>query len=619
MSRSGLVRHLLTLAVVGGVIVGLSAETARAQPAPYTVAITGVDDGTLRPLLEATSSLVQLQDGPAPSLIGLRHRADGDRERLEAALHSEGYYDAHLNITVSPHGTAASASPSPSPSPTAVVTLAVTTGPLYHLRHVAIIGTALPPGLPNAEALGLAPGTTARGPLVVQAEQKLRDRLGDQGFAFAKVIDRRAEIDRDAQVLDVTFTVAPGPVVRLGAVHVVGLERVDEQVVRERAAWVTGELYRPELIERTRTALTKLGVFSTLSSHLADRPDSDGTTAVTITVTERKRHTIGMGVTFTNAEGLGADASWSHRNLFGGGEQLRLGAELNRLNIRTLTPAGLDQADEKLTADLRKPGFLAADQDLTLSTAAINEHPDAYQRQALTAGAHLEWRLPYHLTLGYGLSGEQSDIRDTAGFTMDTLVGAPLSLAYDTTDALLDPTTGYRVALEATPWLRMGDTGDSFVINRLTQSLYQDLSGEGDWVAAGRLSLGTILTSNPTNLPADKRFYAGGGGSVRGYAYQAIGPLDSAGHPLGGQSLAEASAEMRIKITETLGVVPFIDGGDVYSALLPQPSQAFRFGTGLGVRYYSAVGPLRLDVGAPLRPSRTDQPIQVYLSMGQAF
>ncbi len=614
MSRAfGPLPLFLALALAGGTI-ALAWSPAAAQPAAYAVTITGVDDDGLRSLLATGSSLVQLQDKPPPGLSGLRRRADGDRERLEAVLHSEGYYDGHLDITLGGPGAAAGS------TPPAAVTVAVTTGPPYRFGHVSVVTVpgdllpALDPGTP-----GLLPGAVARAPLVVAAEARILHQLAESSFALAKVTGRRAEVDRQAKTMDVTFTVAPGPAVRLGTVRVSGLTQVDERLVRERAAWIAGELYRPELIERTRVSLTRLGVFASVSLRLADHADADGTHAVIVTVTERKRHTIGLGVTFTNAEGLGGQASWTHRNLFGGGEQLRLGAELARLNIRTLTAAGLDEADEKVTADLRKPGFLAPTQDLTLSTAVINEHPDAYQRQALTAGIRLERHLTDHLSVGYGLSGEQSEINDVDGFTNATLAGTPLSLAYDTTDVVLNPTIGYRLALESTPWLRLGDTGHSFVINRITQSAYQDLTGDGGLVAAGRLSIGSILNGSAADLPADKRFYAGGGGSVRGYAYQKVGPLDAAGHPLGGQSLAEASAEMRIKVTDTLGFVPFLDGGNVYSSLLPQPGQTLRFGTGLGIRYYTGFGPLRLDLGTPLQPTRTDQPIQVYLSMGQAF
>jgi len=583
--------------------------TARAQPASYGVTVTGVEDDGLRRLLETTSSLEQLKGEAPPSAAGLRRRADSDRERLDAVLHAEGYYDSRIDIAIG--GDAPPA-----------VTVAVTPGPAYRFRRVDIVpaaGAALPAVALDAAALGLAPGTTARASLVVAGEERIKDLLGHAGFAFAKVPSRRAEIDRTAKTLDVTFTVAPGPLVRLGRVTVSGLEQIGEALVRGRVAWSPGELYTPELIDKTRTALTKLGVFASVRLQVAESADADGSHGVAVQVVERKRRYIGLGATFTNSEGVGGQAYSGHRNLFGGGEQLRVGAELSRLNPHTVNPDGFDQADEKLTAELRKPDFLAHDQDLVLGAAGINEHPQAYQRQAVTTQARLERRLAPHLTVGYGLAGEQSNIRDTARFTTATLAGTPLSATWDSTDAVLEPTRGVRVALESTPWLRVGDSGHSFLVNRITPSAYHDLSGDGRLVAAGRLSLGSILNGATSDLPADKRFFAGGGGSIRGYGYQKVGPVNGAGDPLGGQSLAEAGAELRVKITEDLGLVPFIDGGNVYATALPQPGQTLRFGTGLGVRYYTGFGPLRLDVGVPLQARRNDDPYQVYLSLGQAF
>ncbi len=596
----------VAIALTAG-LAGLRPTLAAAQPTPYAVTFTGVTDAALLRLLEATSQLRQLRDEPPPSPAGLRRRADADRERLEAALHAESWYDAAVAITVGGE------------APDPVVTIAITPGTAYRIRRVLVV--TAPGGTPLAEApaaaLGLEEGSVAQASRVVAGEQRLTDSLGNQGYAFARITDRRVAIDRNAKAMDVTLTVTPGPLVRLGAIKVNGLTDLDDGVVRARVAWTAGQPYRPDLITKTRTDLNKLGVFASLRLDVAHQPEADGTHTVVITVTERKSRYVGLGATFTNAEGLGAQADWGHRNLFGGGEQLRLEADLGRLNIRTLNQAGLNQADEKLTAELRSPGAFAANQDMILSAAAINEHPEAYQRQAESTAFRLERRLEPHLTVTYGLAGERSDIRDTNGFTSDTLAGTPLSLAYDTTNAPLDPDSGFRLALEATPWLRINDTGQSFLVGRITQSVYQDLTGDGWIVAAGRVSLGSVL--NGAILPADKRFYAGGGGSVRGYAYQAAGPLNTLGHPEGGQSLAEMGAELRIKVTDTIGVVPFLDGGNVYASVLPRPDQSLRLGTGLGVRYYTGFGPLRLDLGVPLAARRTDAPVQVYLSLGQAF
>ncbi len=581
--------------------------------------MSGPEINRLRGLLDTTSTLIKLKDETAPSEAGLRRRADGDSERLLAALRSEGYYDGSLDIKIT----------SDDIQPT--VTIKVNPGPVYGFGRVEVVaapGTTLPIATPPVASsnlvmgmahLGLSPGLPARGPLVVAAEQRAIDAFARAGFAFAKSTARLVEIDRATKTMNVTLTIDAGPVVRLGGVLVSGQEQVDPALVKGRVAWIAGELYSPELIERTRIGLIGLGVFSTVRLTIGESAEPDGSHTVNISVTERKRRLIGLGATFSSSEGLGGQAYWGHRNLFGGGESLRIGAELSRLSPRTLSASGLELADEKLNGELRTPDFGRVNQDLVITGAGINEHPRAYHRQALITQARIETRLSRHLTLGWGIAGDHSNLRDTARFSTATLAGTPLSLAYDCSDSLIDPTTGYRLALESTPWLRFGVSGRSFVVNRITQSSYYDLGTDGHLVAAGRISFGSIFGDDTTGLPADKRFFAGGGGSIRGYAYQAVGPVNAASDPLGGGSLVETSVELRIRITEDLGVVPFIDGGNVYTSSLPKLAEGLRLGSGLGMRYYTGFGPLRLDFGLPVRGRRNDHPFQVYLSLGQAF
>lgn len=594
-----------------GVFAALAPAVAAAQPAPYAVTVTGVEDGELRGLLEETSSLVRLQDQPPPSPIGLRRRADDDRERLDTALRSEGYYDARIEVSLDR---------GPDEKTRVLVAVAPEEPYRFHAVTIAAVGgAALPPDLPGGAALCLAPGAVARAPLVVAAEGKLKEALAARGYPFASVAGRRAVIDRDNRTMDVAFTLDPGPPVRLGAARFAGLDGVDPALVMGRVGWRPGQPYRPELIERTRAALSALGVFNSVTLEVDKTPAADGSHGVAITVVERKRRFVGFGASYSNAEGLGGQTYWGHRNLFGGGETLRFGLDLKRLNSNTLTRIGLDNADETLTAELRKPDFLRVDQTLVVAAAAINEHPESYQRQAVTEQVRLERKLDHHLTVGAGLAGEQSDIIDITGESYASLAGLPLSVSYDTTDALLDPTLGNRVTLETTPWLRADRSNRNFVVNRLTSSSYHDLVGDGGLVAAGRLSWGTILAGNTLTLPTDKRFFGGGGGSIRGYGYHLVGPVNDQNVALGGRSLVELGAELRIKITETLGVVPFVDAGNVYNTMLPALSHALLVGTGLGVRYYTAFGPLRLDVGMPVPKRQHDDPIQVYISLGQAF
>ena len=123
---------------------------------------------------------------------------------------------------------------------------------------------------------------------------------------------------------------------------------------------------------------------------------------------------------------------------------------------------------------------------------------------------------------------------------------------------------------------------------------------------AGRIRLGTIVGAPRDAIAPSRRFYAGGGASVRGYGYQAIGPRDPNNDPIGGRSLAEFSIEARVKAFGNFGVVPFLDGGNIYTSRAAEIHRTCATAPGLGVRYYSNFGPIRVDVGTPLNPQPGD-------------
>jgi translocation and assembly module TamA len=140
-------------------------------------------------------------------------------------------------------------------------------------------------------------------------------------------------------------------------------------------------------------------------------------------------------------------------------------------------------------------------------------------------------------------------------------------------------------------------------------------------VAAGRIRLGTIFGTSAFDVAPSRRFYSGGGGSVRGYGYQQLGPKDVDGDPIGGRGLAEFGLEARIRLKSlggNFGVVPFFDGGSLTTKSLPNLSN-FRYAAGIGVRYYSSFGPIRVDFGIPLNRQKGDGPFAVTVSLGQAF
>lgn len=575
----------------------------------YTVTLTGVEDGGLRDVLEQSSSLIALRESPPPSLIGLERRAETDRARLGAALRSAGYYDARLDITVD-----RAASP-------VAVTLAVVTGPVYRFKRLVVQaadGARLPGPVPDAAALGLTSGEEARAPAVVAAQSRLTARLADAGLAFAKVTGRDVVVDHTDRTMDVTFTVDPGPLVRFGAVTVEGAKDVDPALIRGRIPWATGDVYDPARLTRARTDIAKLETFDTVRVALAEQPGPDGVTPVTVTVVERKQRFIGAGVTYTTADGFGINGSWGHRNLFGHAEQLRLSLDIARLSANTASSSGLDKTDFTVGATFRKPDFLELHQSLVLSFTAVTDNPPAYGRDAVILSGAVERPLSERLTVSAGLTSERARLTVTDGEVQSALFGVPLGMKYDASNDLLNPTEGYRLTAALTPWFPMGgDTTRSFVEARATGTAYWGLGD--DTVLAGRLALGSITGATLAAIPPHKRFYTGGGGSVRGFAFQKAGPRDTADKPTGGRSLAEMGVEVRYKITDTIGLVPFVDAGGVFDSAFPDFSTPLRVGAGFGVRYYTDFGPLRVDVGFPLNPQSGDARWQLYLSLGQAF
>lgn len=569
-----------------------------------------MEDGALADQIRAASTLFSLREDAPPSVVGLRRRAETDRGRVDAALRSAGYYDARVSVEVD-----ASVEP-------ARAVIEVAQGERYRFGGLEILGTD---GSPLAgyeadrQALGLAAGEPAVARAVVGAEGRIVSELAGQGYAFAQVTGRNVVVDHSDRTMDITFTVERGPLVRLGEPVIEGLEQVERSLVANRLDWEPGTRYDPALLERSRKRIAALAPFSNARVQLAEQPGPDGVTPVRVEVTERPRRVIGASVAYSTTEGLGLEAYWGHRNLFGGGEELRLSGFVSDIGADSFSTDVADETNFGTALEFRKPDFLSVDQTLAADLAVLSENLEAYDRRAVTSALRLERRISEQFVVGYGIAVERSRITEAERTTNNTLFGVPLSLGWNGTDDILDPTEGARVDLLSTPWTELGGDGARFIVNRATVSAYGDILGDGALVLAGRLSVGSIAGAEVEEIPADKRFYAGGGGSIRGYGYQKVGPQDAFGDPRGGRSLLEASIELRYKVTDTIGIVPFVDAGNVYDTALPNFDGDLKWGAGLGLRYYTGFGPLRADVAVPLNREPGDDAWALYLSIGQAF
>ena len=590
-------RFGLTVALVTALVSGAGARA----DLNYRAEITGGEDSDLAGLLDKVSELKALEEKPPASEEALRRRADRDLERLADAAHSLGYWDADFSYDVD------------TSAETAKVTVTVKPGPLYHLASVTVLG---PDGQPltipqDATKLPLKPGDPARTAPIVATETALVAAFGDSGHPFAKVDNRKVEIDRGTQTMDVTYTVNPGPVMRFGPVAIAGLERLNPAYVEGRERWQAGEIYDASKVEETRRALIETGLFSTVQITPTADPEHPGEVRMTIDATERLHRTIGAGLAYNTSQGFGARAFWENRNLFGNAEYLRFSADVG-------------QQLDAFRANFRRPDFLAIDQDFLATAEIANDVPVAYNSRRALATAGIERRVDRWLTGGLSLLVEKANVTQLAnvagqGTQRYELVGLPAYVKLDQTDNLLNPTNGYRAQLNVTPARTFSGSHLTFVTNLLSGSTYWPLGREQRTILAGKLGLGSLDGAQLSQLPADQRIYAGGGGSIRPYGWQLAGPLASNNKPIGGKSSLVLNLEARIRITETIGIVPFVDAGSYYESPVPQLGRTLLYGVGLGVRYYTAFGPLRLDLATPLHKRSADSPIQIYISLGEAF
>jgi len=577
---------------------GAPREPEAARGVAYTTRLTGIEDDALRSLLTASMQLLVLQDRPPPSLAALRRRAEDDRERLQKALRSEGFYDAAVDISVDQDATPV------------IVTVSIETGPVYLLADYVMryVGEAPPADAqPDLATLGLHIGMPARAPAIVAAESALTARLAAGGYPFATVAKRRSVVDHDMTTMSVTVEVDSGPAASFGETRFEGVETVEEDYLRAVLEWQKGTRYDPQKVEETRAALAETGLFASVRIASAKEVGPDGRLPMIVRVTERSPRTIGFGASYSSSEGPRGSAFWEHRNLLSRNEDLRVDLAASQL-------------EQSLKGAFRKPEFLRRKHTLIIDGQVANRTTSAFDEHNASTGLAVERPWGKFLRLRAGPTLEYSWVKDEAGERAFELLGFAFGATRDDTDDLLNPTRGSRQDVSLTPYQVFGDDSFPFVKASIGSSAYYAIDPDARFVLAGRGRFGTLLGADTQQVPAGKRFYAGGGGSIRGYEFQSVGPLDNENDPLGGRSLLEVSAELRIRVTETIGVVPFIDGGTAFDSALPDFGETLRWAGGLGLRYFTAIGPVRLDVAVPInKRENVDDDFQFYVSLGQAF
>ena len=633
--------------------VGLIAASCAfaADPQAYRVDLASTGDGSLDSTLRATSELVALRDSAPVSPFGLIARARGENDRLKTVLESYGYYQSTVTIKIeglalNAPGLAQLLTELPK-SRKAQIAVAFVLGPLYHLREVTVEGK-IPESA--AGAFVLKSGAPAVAADVLGAGARLLTALQDGGYAFAKVDPPIAYEDQKDPFLDVSFHVDAGAKVNLGEIRLQGLQRVREKVVRRRLTLRSGQQYNPVAIEAARRDLMNLGPFAAINVQIGSALDESGGVPITFVFREKLRHAVTITAAYSSDLGGSGGVTWSDRNVFGYAGQLNIAASVINLGGSDTNGLGYDTS-----AKYTIPDVLRRDQSLQITVGAIKQSLQAYDQKAITSSATLNRKLGSEWSVGAGVAtadeqivqpGEQifsqkSDIAACATPAAPlgcqktynyTLVALPLTVGYDSThlaSPLDDPVHGMRDSLSITPTRSLGHPSASFVITQIKLAAYFDFdklgfSDPGRTVLAMRALAGVAQGAGEFSLPPDQRFYGGGSATIRGYQYQSVGPQFSVdknptGIPIGGTAISAGSLELRQRFGANFGAAAFVDGGQVSATFKAVPSN-LQVGVGAGVRYYTAIGPIRLDVAVPTRRYVSGQDtFELYIGLGQAF
>ena len=574
----------------------------------YTLAVEGLATlANSTALLEdfRKRSTLETERRKTANAAQIGRRSQSDSDLLAEMLRSQGYYDAVVEPRIEQSGEVIN------------VILGASPGVQYHFASVELPG--LTTAGENAEKLRGAFAVKAGDPViasqVIDAGTALTRALGEEGYAEAKIGEQDITVNHETHLASLVLPVDPGPVGRFGTIQVSGRPPFSARHIGVIARFKRGDIYRRSRVDDLRRALIATGLISN-ATITPVTVDGGRTIDLAVKLEPAPQHTIAGELGYGTGQGVRAEASWTDRNF------------INPEGALTLR--GVIGTQEQLAAvQLRRSNFRARDQVLNLQALASHQKFDAYEARTVKLGANLErqsnfiWQKKWTWTAGGEILAtdergvfDDSGMKDTRTFLIAAL---PASLGYDGSDSLLDPTRGFRLSGILSPEISAHGGQFTYVRAQLDASTYRPVSDRV--VLAGRVRFGTIVGADLFDIAPSRRFYSGGGGSVRGYGYQRLGPRDVDGDPIGGRGLAEFALEARIRLSQlggNFGIVPFLDGGSLSRREVPDMGN-WRFGAGLGLRYYSSFGPIRIDVGTPINRQKGDGIVAVTVSLGQAF
>jgi translocation and assembly module TamA len=536
-------------------------------------------------------------------------RAQEDTALAVRLMKADGYYDALATADVGPVADADGQLP---------VVITAAPGLRYNFGTIAVTGTPPEPQRYALEALALKTGNPIVAVEVTSAEARVALRLPELGYPFVTVGQRDIVLDDATHVGDYSLPVEAGPKARFGGFRTVGDPVFDVRHISIFPRFKQGDLYDSRKTDDLRQALVATSLFTTIAIEPVRTGNvaADGTEAVDLVVRQVKgpARSLSASAGYATGEGIKLEGAWTHRNLFSPEGALTLAAV-----------AGTQE--QSVSTLFRRSNAGKRDRAFQAGLSVARQRFDAYDANTINLNASLSrvstpiWQKRWTYSVGAELIATRENRFDaTLAERADNtyfIAALPLQLGYDRSDNLLDPTRGFRLTARVSPEIqqRSGGGKDAYARTLFEGSAYYGIGNS--IVLAGRARVGSIVGAARDAIAPSRRLYSGGGGSVRGFGYQQLGPKDIDDNPIGGRSVTEFALEARYRFG-VFGVVPFIDAGRVGESSSPSLS-GLRYGVGIGGRYYTNFGPLRLDVATPLGRRSGEPTVAVYLSIGQAF
>ena len=571
----------------------------------YEVYFEGVEKTDTLALLKSASRLVNLQSSPPATYAGLKRRAESDIANFVQVLHSLAYYNAKVDITID------------NEKNPALVVVHLNIGPVYPLVDYRIISEDH-----NCDAesfdydsiklknLGIVLDKPATPKSILDAEDSLLQIMSQEGYPLAEIKKREVVADQSTKTVSVFLFVESGPQAMFGQTTISGNEKVKDLFFCKKIAWEEGEPYDQCLVEKTRNALEASGLFSSITITHAEKTEEDDSLPMEIHVIEGKFRSIGAGVSYATDLGPGVIAEWENRNIRGLGEKLSF-----KTNVSTVYQEG--------TLLYLKPDFCRPGQDLLWLAELKHEETKGYRDNTISFSGIIDRQLNENARFSYGGMYKKIWSTHSDNNRVYNLAKVPMQYRWSNSNNLLDPTKGRTLNIKIIPSLQVIHPSFAYCINVISGSIYRPITKDRSFVIAAKATLGSIVGASEHSIPPSEKFYAGSDNLLRGYHYLTVSPLkEENGHlkPIGGRSMMIYSLEARWRACEKIGLVLFYDFGNVYRSTFPEINHKILQSAGIGFRYYTPVGPLRLDLAIPLnRRHHFDGPFQLYFSIGQAF